>query len=74
MLMKAKNIIHAKKEGKWGNSDQSCLIYAFLNEMGFVAETRMSGGEFQTRMTLEETKMTSVILIDWNIESEWMAT
>jgi len=62
--MKAKNIIHAKKEGKWGNFDQSWLIYAFLNEMGFVAKTRMSGREFQTRMTLEETKMTSVIFID----------
>ena len=69
-----KILLMQKKEGKWRNFDKSCLINAFLNEMGFGAETRMSGREFQTRMTPGRKKeMTSVVLIDWNIESEWMA-
>ena len=32
--MKAKNYYSCKKVGKWRNFDKSCLINAFLNEMG----------------------------------------
>ena len=63
MWTKAKNTTHAKKEGKWRNFDKSCLINAFLNEMGFGAETRMFGREFQTRMTLEEKKKWQVLFL-----------